>query len=495
MRNRILLYLILLVIYGCSKNEQIPEDEIVARIGDKVITVGEFIKRSEFTVRPPYCRNNYYIHKKIVLNSLIGEKLLALEAGTENELTMDPNFQAFIEGRKEQAMRQYFYYKEAFEPVKISPEEIRKVYRIAGRRYKVSYFTISDTSLFRKVNFMLQNQKTSFEEVYTAISGDTAVPKKEIRWFDPELPEIHQALFEEQPPKGTILRPFEIEDGKYLFIRVDGWVDRVIISDHAAADRIHMIKEKLKQEKASERYTEIVRKIMHGKKMYFYEDTFKKMVEIFGPIYLVSLKEKKELFNMKFWGKEIPQSSIPNIPKSLDELNHLPFFSVDGEIWTVAEFREYMKRHPLVFRKARLNKRNFANQFKLAIVDMIRDYYITQKAYEKGYDQAPAVKYTVNMWVDHMLALYQKYKYLSSLQVDEKDQVKIVEEYMTPYLDSLQNKYSSIIEINIPIFEKIKLTRVDMIALQLDQPFPIVVPAFPLVTTDNRLDYGKIMGR
>ena len=99
------------------------------------------------------------------------------------------------------------------------------------------------------------------------------------------------------------------------------------------------------------------------------------------------------------------------------------------------------------------------------------------------------------MWVDHMLALYQKYKYLSSLQVDEKDQVKIVEEYMTPYLDSLQNEYSSIIEINIPVFEKIKLTRVDMIALQPDQPFPIVVPAFPLVTTDNRLDYGKIMGR
>lgn len=124
---------------------------------------------------------------------------------------------------------------------------------------------------------------------------------------------------------------------------------------------------------------------------------------------------------------------------------------------------------------------------------MVRDYYITQKAYDKGYDEAPAVKNTVVMWVDHMLGVCQKNKYLSSLQIDEKDQIKIVEKYMTPSLDSLQKKYSSITEINMPALEKIKLTKIDLLPPQPDQPFPVVMPAFPLVTMDHRLDYEKIM--
>jgi hypothetical protein len=71
--------------------------------------------------------------------------------------------------------------------------------------------------------------------------------------------------------------------------------------------------------------------------------------------------------------------------------------------------------------------------------------------------------------------------------------MKIVTEYMTPYVDSLQTEYSAYIEINMPEFEAIKLTGIDMVALQPDQPFQIVVPSFPLVTTDHRLDYGKVM--
>jgi len=82
---------------------------------------------------------------------------------------------------------------------------------------------------------------------------------------------------------------------------------------------------------------------------------------------------------------------------------------------------------------------------------------------------------------------------LSSLQIDEKDQIKIVEKYMTPSLDSLQKKYSSITEINMPALEKIKLTKIDLLPPQPDQPFPVVMPAFPLVTMDHRLDYEKIM--
>ena len=63
--------------------------------------------------------------------------------------------------------------------------------------------------------------------------------------------------------------------------------------------------------------------------------------------------------------------------------------------------------------------------------------------------------------------------------------------FMNPKIDSLQESYSNDIEINMDAFEKIKLTSTDMMVIQRGVPYPIIVPSFPIVTSDNRLDYGK----
>ena len=73
------------------------------------------------------------------------------------------------------------------------------------------------------------------------------------------------------------------------------------------------------------------------------------------------------------------------------------------------------------------------------------------------------------------------------------DYLKIIEEKLNPYVDKLQKKYSDQIEINIDAFDRIGLTRIDLVAQQPGLPFPAVVPPFPLLTTDYRFDYGSIM--
>jgi len=137
--------LIVLILSGCSSREDTDGDiKVLARIGDKKITVNEFIKRSEYTIRPSYCRDNSPVHKKIVLNSLIGEKLLAIESGESNELAKNPDFQAYLEGRKEQAMRQVQFYDEFYRKVTLTQENIESEFKKAGRIYDISYFTIKD---------------------------------------------------------------------------------------------------------------------------------------------------------------------------------------------------------------------------------------------------------------------------------------------------------------------------------------------------------------
>jgi hypothetical protein len=463
------------------------------RVGDKVIKNREFLQRSEYAIRPLYCRDNSYIHKKIVLNSLIAEKLLAMEAGEDNQLVNNPDFLAYLQGRKEQAMRQVQYYQEFYKNVEPQTGEIRKEMEYANRRYNISYFTVHDEEIAKEIENRFSAEKIDLNKMYQTLTGDSIAPQREVTWTERENQTVIRSLFTEEVTKGKIIGPVNISDKKFLFMEVDGWIDREIVSPVDYEEQYQLAFEKIKAKQALKLYKDYVGVLMRGKEINFYADTFRDLLQIIGPMYIKSEKIKKKMFNNSYWQNNEKEEYISDLPGDVETLDHKPFFSIDGRIWTVDRFRSYMKRHPLQFRKEKLKTNNFAEHFKLAVVDMVRDYYITQDAYEKRYHKSQIVIDEVNIWRDHLLSLFQKYKYLESQNVEEKGQLQIVEKYMNPYIEGLQKKYSNDIEINTHTFEELQLTRIDMIALQPDQPFPVVVPSFPLVTSGHRMDYGKAM--
>ena len=69
--------------------------------------------------------------------------------------------------------------------------------------------------------------------------------------------------------------------------------------------------------------------------------------------------------------------------------------------------------------------------------------------------------------------------------------INVIRDSINPLIDRLQQKYNDIIEINLDAFKKIKLSRIDMTVVQKNVPFPVIVPTFLLLTTDNLIDYGK----
>jgi hypothetical protein len=165
-------------------------------------------------------------------------------------------------------------------------------------------------------------------------------------------------------------------------------------------------------------------------------------------------------------------------------------------VWTVADFEKALQSHPLVFRKRQFRRKEFPEQFKFAVADLIRDIYINREAYKAGYDNVPVVRNYTNMWYDNLLSMHRRSEYLKRAGFQGnfgQDYMAAIEDYLNPYVDSLQQKYSNLIEINTDAFEKIKLTNIDMFALQRNVPYPIVSPSFPILTTDNKLDYGRKM--
>ena len=116
------LFCILLTFFltNCSDKQKTTVDNslVLAKVGSKNITIQDFIRRAEYTIRPKYCRRGNYIHKKIILNSLIAEKILSLEIEKNNTKKLNNvNFDLFLKGRKEQAMRQLHYNDNFFEKV------------------------------------------------------------------------------------------------------------------------------------------------------------------------------------------------------------------------------------------------------------------------------------------------------------------------------------------------------------------------------------------
>ncbi|MDL1877205.1 hypothetical protein FBQ85_18905 [Cytophagia bacterium CHB2] len=475
-------FIIFVLFSSCNKpQEQIQNETILARIGDRTISVNEFIRRAEYTPRPIYCRGEDYVQRKIVLNSLIAEKLLALEAGADNELTRTPEYQLYVQGRKEQAMRQWQYHQEAYQRVQLDTSEIKTVYQVAGRTL---------------ASHEIQHGNKTFEQLHNETGSLEGIPQREVAWDSPENEAIHQALFSGELQKGQILGPLPVRENSYVIMKILGWTDKVAVSDMQMRTRWNDVKENLTHKKAGKLYEQYAAGVMRGKTLEFSPATFRKMVEIVAPFYLKSSEEKQAALQQQFWGNENENNVLHQMGTSLDAMLDEPLFRIDGQVWTVRDVEREIKVHPLVFRKKNLRQGEFSEQFKLAIVDMVRDRYLTQEAYKKGYDQVEAVQRNVDMWRDNLLFLYQQTQYLKSLGKHNnfsKDYLQIIETDLNPYLNSLQAKYHDVVEINTDALEKIKLTAIDMLVLRRDEPFPVVVPSFPVITTDNRLDYGRKM--
>jgi hypothetical protein len=493
---RYILIILSLMLISCSKTEKSQNDEIIlARVGETSISLDEFMRRTEYTIRPAYCNGSNNIHKKIILNSLIAEKMMALEAGKMNDLDQSKQFQLYLQGRQEQAMREWLLHEEGFEKVQLKDSEIQKVFNVAGRKYNVQYYTIPDNNVAKMAKEKIEKNELGFEEVHDQLWPDEEIPQRTVEWKTYENKKIIDALFYDQVTDNSVIGPLKIGENDHIVIKVTGWTDELAISDNDRKDRWNQVKETLKKNKALEIYDKFVVSIMEGKRLDFDAGTFNKVVNLIGPLYVRSSQEKRDLYLDAVFNRKGEDPEMNQLSEGIEGLLDEPLLRIEGEVWSVGKFKEEILKHPLVFRKNLPDDTKFAEQFRLAIVDMIRDKYLAEEAYKRGYQDVSLVKRYTQMWHDALIAQHQKNLYLQTIPnlPDSMNTVVLLEEYLNPYVTQLQKKYSDQIKVNVEAFNNIQLARLDMIVMQTNVPFPIMVPSFPQLTTKNELDYGKKM--
>ena len=476
-RFLILFYLFI----SCENRSNISEDlSILAKVGDRTITKRDFLNRAEYTIRPIFCKGNLYYHKKIILNNLIAEKLLALESekirASKNIVSLD----SYLKGRKEQAMRQVLYYKHAFSKVELTDDEIRT--------YEVNYFSFPGGAFSDSVASAI-DRGLEIDKIYQyAFKG--SIPEREVNWIDSNDDTIDNLLFSGNDVSvNQVFGPIKLNDGSSFVMRINGWKDNVDITKKSIEDRIESVSRTLKERKALSLYSEYVSDVMKGKSLLLEDKVFPKYAESLAKRYFTSEKERESAVSKAlFEDSEILQ--IDKLEPLREDFKKLPLFSINQKKWTIKEFEESILSHPLVFRKRKMSSQEFPSQLKLAIIDFVQDYYLTQKAYEMKLDEDNSIILNEQLWSDSFYA----FQY-AALKISELESSDNIHEKLKPFIDELQIKHSSLITIDMDMFEEISISNVDMFATQSNVPYPVIVPSFPAFTDDSYIDYGSKISR
>ena len=483
MKNSLYLFSLLIFINCSSKNPSDFDKITLVKIGNRIITREDFIRRVEYTIRPQLVKGNYYQHKKIILNNLIAEKLLALDF-EKNNFEIPQKFTEFITGRREQAMRQMLYFKNGYSKVTLSSDEINYGVKNASKKYEISYFSFPSQGSFGDSLMEAIQKGASLDSIYS-YSFKGSIPKREVTWFDENHDKISNLLFDQTLNKGDIFGPLQFEDNTSFIFRIDGWSNEYDLSGKMESDRYQKVINTLKERKSKDVYRKYIQKVMKGKKVDFNPKVFFPFAEKLKKSFFIDNKEKQKAISTALFD-ENRYLTLDEIEENPETLKDEILLSINNEEWDLGKFESLMASHPIVFRKNNFSSDEFVKELQLAIVDFIQDYFLTMEAYSLKLNEDYSVIVNEQMWHDSYLAfsMFKHYKSLDRL-ADQED------ELITEIVDMLQSEYKDKIKINMELFESIEISNVDMFVTQKNVPYPVVVPKFPFYTDDSLIDYGS----
>ena len=453
---------------------------ILALVGDKTITVNDFIKRCEYVPRPPYCNGDSYIHKKIALNSLIAEKLLSIEFDKKN-FTKTKSQSSFLEGQKEQAMRHLMLQTYGYNKVDVDEKKISHLAKLNNRKYDISYIIID-----KHYEVLIDKLPSSLGliEICEKLNISSDITKKTITKNDDMIVEVDKILFQGLQDLNKVYGPLRVDNNTLLLFSINGWNSNPSISANDKRDAWKEAKNQYVLNRAKEHYGRYVGEIMKGKHIKYNVSQFDKFASTLSKIYLVEKDKREAAIENKIWEIEetSPVASFDDVKKMRRDF----IFTHGNKDYTVSDLLALVEKHPLVFRNKKTNPNLFKNELKYAIADLIRDMHITKKAYELGLDKHFSVVSSEQKWDDYIKATVVKNK-LVALKNDSNSTTGL----LTDNIDSLQSGYDGIIQIDTDKFEKIELSKIDMSVTFLNQPYSKLEPDFPILTDDHFLDYGS----
>ncbi len=456
-----LVGVILFFILFCSKQKQ---PDIAARIGERVVTLAEFRDMYQFNPALVGIKNEITA-KKMLLNSLIAEKLLA-RAAVENGLNKEAMIPLYMQQFRREALIEKFWQDSIFTKVNLNEDELLQAYRQSKQKRVIQYLIYEDE----------KNASNDFERLETGLSflnlaklrgyTERTIPMDTIELKTP-LPHIRNIVFE---MKINDIHP-PVKEGNYYFIikLTDILTNIFQTKDDFEAMKPHLSKIIKKRQSAA-----LFRKYI---KTHFPEAPYSVDTDLLK-------KVVRQLDAQLFASKSPPDKqtsfSFDLAPEtSLGQLASRPVVRFgDKKVWDVKKLLQRIQVSPYPIELD--TPARFRLSILAAVKHIVDDEIIADEAEKAGLGESDYVQVQQQMWGDFLLFKLEKVRLLKGKKTSEQRKAAV-----DSVLQIMMDKTP--IKINHAIIDTLSIPRTDMFVFKTHFPQRTIVPALEIIALPGNL--------
>ena len=476
--------LLLFFIIACNKgNDHGKMTPLIKVKSFDQISAEEFILRIIYSKRPSYCSGNHRIHKKIILNSLLAEKLFAMNEGNDNLLSGSERFQLYLTAHQEKAMRYYLFQETQKDSLSADSIVVNKTFDQYSYQYTARVLAAPlylDPDTLPVVFAQLVD-----DSIFDSTLVDTFYQKK-FTWNHYDEDPITKKIYEKEQNINDIVGPIYTDSCLY-YIEI---AEKVF--QPPANNMESMIKAKISLDLLYQDYLEYINKQTINAEVKLNTDTFNAFADILYN-HTVRDSQKRGTF-ASVWRNQ----SVIHLYDCYEQLHALfpkPLLVFGNEEWTVETLLKKASTNPIIIESVSGTDELWYDLLRKAVTEIaVKDAY-TQKAYDKNLHRTPLIMQYKLMFRDAYLAELHREYFLLRLEYEnkmEQDYFMIIHSYLNPYVENMFKSYSPRIKLNTKVYRQIDLAGIDIDTFIGLKYLPTDVPLFPLITTYKWLDYVKV---
>ena len=438
-----------------AENDSIG-NKVLAQIGDKKITVREFLTSYEFgPAFPKRIKNS----KKHFLNYIINEKLIALKGYSEG-INDSSQVKEMIGAIKGDLATEEMFKDDILKNIKVKKSEVDKAVSEKGITYKIRWiYSRNENQLSYYESGLIKG--IPFDSLFKTQLNDSVFADQrsmEIDKFKLKTKNSEMAAIVDSMKVGEISNPVKGSDGWYIFKLDDVWKNMITTQSELVEDKTDA-EEVIKKEKM-DRISDI-----------YVDDLLKSETPVIkGGAFAVvrSYLGGYELPREKYKNWKLDERLVEQIKKLNISDNNYGKLTLVTLKDTVLNIDDFLYWYRLRSQFIKLNKDDFT-KFSASIEgyvwQMVRDNLLMKKAYARGYQSKEKIKQQLQWWEDKIVYAVMRDKIINSINLssdenkaksipkpDEKKDMEVTKKILHEVL-ALKQKYK--IEINEDLLNKI----------------------------------------
>lgn len=395
------------------------KDSILVDMGNKVITVDEFITRFEFTPWPR--RNIRSIDNELkleFLKTLMAEKLLSLYG---NEIKIDTSFdlnQAY-KNLEKMIVRDALYRKEVMGKVKIDQNELNNAIAKSLTTLYVRYIFDPDSSEIYSIFYQLLGG-ANFDSILSKRieSEDQKYPMQVT--YGTLIEDFENVVYQTQPNDFT--QPLKSTLGYYIF-KVDSSKFEVGLGPKELNDATRKAEKILKQRIEEKLYQEYFKKFFSKKRGEADGEVFWNLVDATTKRFKWKFENQKPVRNNEYI---IDVEDVRQIENELGEKKNQVLIKLENRNATVSEFLRSLLFKGFTVTDS--SERHIAARLNKAIKNFLEDEYLAEEGYRQGLHLNPEVRKDIEMWRDFYYANWYSLTLKNNIQVTDEEIEKYIKE-------------------------------------------------------------------